>query len=169
MLAICAGGAGIMPNLKSMLEYEEGRRYKPYKCSEGFWTYGIGHKMTSDELKTCATRTEVSDSAIDRMFESDKQKAINAASKYGWFKNLNEPRQAVVISMIFQMGEAGFSKFQMVREYLLRGEYIEAASEMLDSRWAKQTPNRAKRHARQMRTGEWCKEYAANVTKNVTT
>lgn len=145
--------------LKSMLEYEEGRRKKPYKCSEGHWTIGVGHKISDSDAATYSHIDGMTDKAIDSLLSKDIEKAIKAAQKYTWFKNLNEPRQAVIISMIFQMGEAGFSKFQMVREHLLRGEYIEAASEMLDSRWAKQTPNRAKRHARQMRTGEWCKEY----------
>lgn len=146
-------------NLKLMLEYEEGRRKKPYKCSEGHWTIGIGHKITDEGVAYYNKIGGLTNDKIDLFLSWDIEKAETAAMKYTWFKDLNEPRQAVVISMIFQMGEAGFSKFQMVREYLLRGEYIEAASEMLDSRWAKQTPNRAKRHARQMRTGEWCKEY----------
>jgi lysozyme len=35
------------------------------------------------------------------------------------------------------------------------GQYGEAAVEMLDSLWAQQTPERAKRLAKQMLTGEW--------------
>lgn len=144
-------------NLKSMLIYEEGRRNKPYKDSLGFWTGGIGHKMTETELKDHGNL--MPDSLIDRWYNSDMAKATNAAKKYTWFKELNEPRQAVIISMIFQLGEAGFRKFEMTRERLLRKEYSLAADEMLDSSWAIQTPQRAKRHSRQMRTGEWCKEY----------
>jgi lysozyme len=33
--------------------------------------------------------------------------------------------------------------------------YTIAADYMLQSKWAKQTPNRANRHAEQMRTGVW--------------
>ena len=145
-----------------MLLYEEGRKNKPYKDSEGFWTGGIGHKMTDTELKDCSGF--IPDSLIDRWYDSDTAKAANSAKKYSWFKDLNEPRQAVIISMIFQMGEAGFADFKKTISFISKGNFQAAATEMLDSKWAKQTLNRAKRHTRQMRTGEWCKEYLNSPT-----
>jgi len=144
-------------NLKSMLIYEEGRRNKPYKDSLGFWTGGIGHKMTETELKDCSGF--IPDSLIDRWYDSDTAKAANSAKKYSWFKDLNEPRQAVIISMIFQMGEAGFAEFKKMIQCLVEGRILRTSQEMLLSKWAKQTSARAKRHSEQMRTGEWCKEY----------
>lgn len=147
------------PNLKDLLEFEEGRRNKPYKCSENHWTYGIGHKMTSEELKTYAVTTEIPDSVIDRVFESDKQKAINAAKKYLWFDKLNDARQAIIISMIFQLGPVGFAKFENTIKLIAKGQYEAAAENMLKSLWARQTPNRARRHAEQFKAGVWCKEY----------
>ena len=46
--------------------------------------------------------------------------------------------------MIFQMGANGVSKFKNMLLALRNKSYTVAAKEMLDSRWAKQTPNRAK-------------------------
>ena len=51
----------------------------------------------------------------------------------------------VVVEMCYQLGLAGFSKFKMTISYLEKENYIEASKEMLDSKWAKQTPNRAKK------------------------
>jgi lysozyme len=47
--------------------------------------------------------------------------------------------------MVFQLGETGVSKFKNMWKALEQDPpaYSVAASEMLDSRWAKQTPNRA--------------------------
>ena len=42
------------------------------------------------------------------------------------------------------MGFSGVSKFKMMIKALQNRLYSEAAAQMLDSRWAKQTPNRAK-------------------------
>ena len=39
--------------------------------------------------------------------------------------------------------------------FLLMAQYDAAATQMLKSKWATQTPARAKRVAEQMRTGRW--------------
>ena len=46
--------------------------------------------------------------------------------------------------MCYQLGVTGFSKFKKTIAYLQNKEWRNASIEMLDSRWAKQTPNRAK-------------------------
>ena len=43
------------------------------------------------------------------------------------------------------MGVSGFSKFKNAIKHLENKDFENAAIEMLDSRWAKQTPNRAKK------------------------
>ena len=47
--------------------------------------------------------------------------------------------------MVFQLGKSGVSKFRNMWKALQQDppDYKEAAVQMLDSRWAKQTPNRA--------------------------
>ena len=50
----------------------------------------------------------------------------------------------VVIEMCYQLGVGGFSKFKKTIAYLQNQQFHDASVEMLDSLWAKQTPNRAK-------------------------
>jgi lysozyme len=57
--------------------------------------------------------------------------------------------------MAFQMGVDGLLKFKNTLELIKNGKYKEASDAMLDSLWAKQTPNRASRLSAQMKTGEW--------------
>jgi lysozyme len=53
------------------------------------------------------------------------------------------------------MGVAGLLKFKGTLGAVQRGDYDAAARGMLSSRWAQQTPARARRTAEAMRTGEW--------------
>ena len=46
--------------------------------------------------------------------------------------------------MCYQLGVTGFSKFKKTISYLKDGEWADCAYEMLDSLWARQTPQRAK-------------------------
>jgi lysozyme len=57
--------------------------------------------------------------------------------------------------MAFQMGTAGLFAFTNTLSLIELGLYEEAAANMLKSKWATQTPARAKRLSEQMRTGNW--------------
>ena len=57
--------------------------------------------------------------------------------------DIDEVAEEIIIEMIVQLGKTGVSKFKNMWKHLSALEYSDAASEMLDSRWAKQTPNRA--------------------------
>ena len=61
--------------------------------------------------------------------------------------DIAEEAREVIIEMVFQMGEAGVSKFKNALSHLYNQRYIECAGEMLNSRWRKQTPIRAKKLA----------------------
>ena len=52
--------------------------------------------------------------------------------------------------MIFQLGCPRFSKFQKSIQYAKEGAWDKCATEILDSRWALQTPNRAQRHSNRL-------------------
>ena len=94
------------------------------------------------------------------IFIKDLTIAIKSASKYKWFNNLNEPRQAIILSMIFQLGTKNFADFKQTIRYIELEQYNSAANEMLDSEWyRKDTPDRAKRHSNQFRSGGWLPEY----------
>ena len=77
------------------------------------------------------------------------------------FETLNEPRQAVLIGMCFQMGigsaapPRGLLGFQHTLGLIRQGNFAEAAKGMRSSNWAHQTPKRAIRLAQQMESGEW--------------
>ena len=65
--------------------------------------------------------------------------------------DIDEQAEEILIEMVFQLGMTGVSKFKNMWKALAEKNYIGASYEMLDSRWAKQTPNRAKAMAKTMK------------------
>ena len=72
-----------------------------------------------------------------------------------WFSDLDEPRQGALINMAFQLGVNGLLRFKRTLAHCEAGDWAKAEREALNSNWAKQTPNRARRVAQQLKTGEW--------------
>ena len=83
------------------------------------------------------------------------REAFNSLNISKPVKELDEARRGVLLSMAFQMGTEGLLGFKNTLEMVRTGRYTDAAKGMLNSLWAKQTPQRAKRHSEQMRTGKW--------------
>jgi lysozyme len=112
---------------------EEGFSSKPYKDTLGVITFG--HGLTN------ITKEE------SRLIVDGRLKTINNRlyDTYTWYRNLDYPRQVVICSMVYQLGFAGFSRFKKMIKALSNEDYKEAARQGLDSKWARQTPERAKR------------------------
>jgi lysozyme len=96
------------------------------------------------------------DAQIDAALDADMAEAIEAAARtFPWFDTLNEPRQAVLVGMIFQMGLAGTLKFVNTLEDMSEGRWLDAANGIRSSKWAKQTKMRARLLAAQLESGSW--------------
>lgn len=137
---------------KARIEEHEGRRNRPYRCSEGYLTVGVGRNLD---------KVPFSDAVIDLMFKEDYTSAEKEARRSPAFEFLNEVRRGVLIEMCFQMGGEpfdgdGFRDFKRFLGACVREDWETASAEMLDSKWARaQTPKRAKRLAAIFLTGEY--------------
>lgn len=133
-----------------LLRAEEGEVLYEYKDHLGYSTIGIGRLI--DKRKGGGITSE--ESAF--LLSNDIKKVTSQIEmKLPWSKNLDDARRGVLISMAFQMGVDGLLGFKNTLEMIRTGQYSNAATGMLNSLWAKQTPERAKRHAEQMKTGQW--------------
>lgn len=141
-------------DLEAQLEGFEGRECESYPdplTGGAPWTIGIGH--TGPEVYEGLIWTE---RQIDEAFAADVAEATrDCVMHFPWFARLNAARQAVLIGMCFQMGLGKLMKFAKALAAMRDERWPQAAGEMLDSAWARQTPKRARRLARQMETGEW--------------
>lgn len=152
-----------MPNITSLLQYEEGFREEPYLCSEGYPTVGTGIRIgpKGADLKNYefTVPREVAAVWLQSILNSTMRDMLSNERIARAMNVLDEARTAVLVSMAYQMGVAGLAQFKNTLYLVETKQFEEAAKAMLDSKWARQTPNRARRHAEQMRTGLWCTEY----------
>ena len=152
-----------MADIISLLNKEEGFSAKPYYCSAGYPTiaHGIrigpkGAPLNLYEFTVSKSLAAVwlAEKVKETLADMDKYDNIRAA-----MAACNEPRQAILISMAYQMGAEGLSKFTNTLKSIATKNWHAAQAGMLASKWAKQTPNRAQRHAIQMLTGNWYPDY----------
>ncbi len=134
-------------NVIDVLEFEEGYRDKAYHCSEGYPTIGIGTKIGPKGASLSNYEFKVSREAAGVMLKDELDGVTEKLNANRWYSELTEDRKAIIQSMAYQMGYAGLIKFKNMIAALESKDYQLAARESLDSRWAKQTPARAERHA----------------------
>ena len=78
---------------------------------------------------------------------------IELEDKLPVFNRLSQNRREVLIEMAYQMGVTGLLKFKNMIQALNDRDYDRASREMIDSRWAKQTPKRAIELMKKLRKG----------------
>ena len=131
----------MVEDLKERIKKHEGFVPKIYRDSLGYATIGYGHLvLPTDHFED---GVEYSEEELNEVFEKDFQNALDNANKL--IKDIPLVYQAkeVICEMVFQLGIGGVSKFKNMWKALEDGDYETASVEMLDSRWAKQTPSRA--------------------------
>ena len=124
-------------HLLDAVKLSEGFRDRVYKCTEGVDTIGYGF----------AIKDLVMDEDIAEMILRRKLVALidRVNKRFPFVEEMPEAGQDVIYEMCYQLGVSGVSKFKKTLAYLENREYRMAASEMLDSKWHRQTPNRSQR------------------------
>jgi len=145
-----------------IIALEEGYREKPYYDHLGYPTVGYGRLLgpKGSELSnyTGAIYEKAEKVWLSCHIESVTQAILKSTLKDA-YQNCDEVRQAVLVSMAYQMGVDGLSRFKKTIGFIEQGLFDAAAMEMLESRWADQTPERAERHADMMYSGELLEFY----------
>ena len=138
----------VREKLLDMLMLHEGLELKPYKCTADKTTIGVGRNLedvgiTKDEAKY--------------LLQNDLDRILKEVEHWSFLKKLNEPRQAVILDMVFNMGVSTFNANTWVKTFaaIQDEDWEKVANEMLESRWANQVGQRAIRLSQMMRKGEW--------------
>ena len=118
----------------------------PYEDSVGLITIGWGRNLDGKglSLKECQL-----------LFDNDLHDALQGAASLPYWEQLCGARQMVIVDMVFNLGLTRFLKFKKLNAALAIRDYIIAAAEMLDSRWASQVGRRAAKLIKIMKTGTW--------------
>lgn len=142
--------ASMQVELIKQLNRDEGRVKYAYQDHLGYWTIGVG-RLIDKRKGGC-----LSDDEIDYLLSNDINKFQHEVlNKLPWVRKLDPARLGVLIAMAFQMGVDGLLGFKNTLKTIESGDYNLASQQMLKSKWAEQTPARAKRLATQMKTGVW--------------
>lgn len=128
------------------LRLHEGERLRPYRCSAGKLTIGVGRNLEDRGI----TREE------SAMLLANDIAAVDAelVRRLPWVTQLDPVRRRVLIDMAFNLGMGGLMEFRRTLAAVAEGRYQHAAGMMLESRWASQVGERAQRLARMMLTGK---------------
>jgi lysozyme len=146
--------------IENLIAKHEGRKSSVYKDSEGLLTIGIGFNLEAPAALAICQQFGLDHAAlmngtailtgdqIDEIFQYQLNKVLQQAQvTLPTFNTMPDEVQAVVCDQIFQLGWAGFQKFQNEIACLKSGSWKDAAANLLDSTYAKQTPNRAQENA----------------------
>ena len=113
----------------------EGLRLKPYKCTSGKLTIGIGRNLEDNGI----TKEE----ALYLLYNDIDACVIDLYREIPLIKDLNGDKQEVLVNMCFNLGINRLLKFKKFLSALKSGDFKEARKEMLNSAWAFQVGNRA--------------------------
>lgn len=150
-----------MEKLEQELISDESEKLTSYVDTEGYWTIGIGHLLDPRKGANPApfgidlrNNGHITKEQSRQLFAADvaeKEKQLDARA--AWWRTLSDNRQRVILNMAFQLGVDGLLAFKNTLAYVRQGDYRSAAAGMLASKWAGQTPNRAKRLSDMMAAG----------------
>ena len=123
--------------LKESVKANEGFRDRVYKDTLGFDTIGYGFA-----IKNLSMEEDIAGIILERkLFKL----ITDVYTRLPWIVKMPSKVEEVIIEMCYQIGISGFSRFVKTISLLQKKKFELASEEMLDPRWAKQTPNRAKR------------------------
>lgn len=136
-----------MKKLIEQLKLHEGLRLKPYKCTSGKLSIGVGRNLEDIGI----SEKEAEMLLLHDIEEAERQ----LTAHFPWTQDLDEVRLAALINFTFNVGIGTVSKFVNAMALLKEGNFDMASEEFLQSRWANQVGQRAIDVTEQIRTGEW--------------
>lgn len=136
--------------LTRQLRRDEGEVLYAYTDSMSYLTIGVGRLI--DKRKGGGITAEESAYLLSNDIDRFESELLRRAP---WIATLDPARFGALLGMAFQMGVDGLLKFKNTLALIQAGDYESAAEGMMASLWAKQTPERAARTARQISTGVW--------------
>ena len=139
-----------MEQLLAMLKRHEGVESHAYECSEGKITVGVGRNIDSEG------GIGLSDEEIDFLLRNDIERCIiELSSEYDWFVDLDDIRKDAMVDIAFNLGITRLRLFKRALAAMAEGNYKQAATEFLDSKWAKQVGGRALELSDMISSGEY--------------
>lgn len=151
--------------MRAELVRDEGLRLKPYRCTAGKLTVGVGRNLDDVGISTveadamgitaagCGSRGVTYEQAMALLDSDIARVERDLDRRLPWWRGLDPVRQRVLVNMGFNLGITRLLGFRNTLRFVELGDYAHAASNMLQSLWARQVGARAVRLADMMETG----------------
>ena len=121
---------------------------------------GIGHLLTTEDLKVYSRGDTLTDAVVDKWFDIDYRKVMMGVAKY--FPDFNEYPHLVKLALmnwIYQLGEDAPKKFPRATEAIHKQDWNTAADEWeyasvrtrRHSKWYRETSVRCRQEAERLR------------------
>src|SRR3990167_4092982 len=130
--------------LRQQLIAHEGMRLKPYTDTVGKLTIGVGRNLHDRGITEAEARY---------LLDNDINTAIGDLLALTWFPDLDPIRQRVFVDLCFNLGIVRLKMFVKMLDAASRKDWPNAASELLNSKYAEQVKQRAQTLAAMLITG----------------
>lgn len=153
-----ANNADAAPSMPFTMK-EEGFRGSIYKDSLGHKTVGHGFNIADPSVRkyipiaVLSGLRPLSKKESEKIFQKIYPNAIKDAKSFAgssWNK-MTDAQQTALSDMAYQLGINKLNGFKDMRKAILSGDFKKASREVLNSNYAKQVPNRAKRVSEMMK------------------
>ena len=128
--------AKLLERIKEQLIRHEGLRLKPYRCTAGKLTIGIGRN-----LDDCGISQKEAYVLLENDIQNCEKQMLDEIPEI--YNPLDEVRKSVLLNMCFNLGIGGLLGFNNTLAFIAAGDWERAANGMLASKWAKQVGRRA--------------------------
>lgn len=129
-----------------LIANQEGYRQFAYRDTMGKLTIGNGRNLDSEGV----SRAEAA-----FLLNQDLARVTAKLSALPFWNELSPVRQAVLQSVAINCGMAGMLDFHVMLQHLTYHDYGKAAAALLNSKAARECPNRYKQLAEMLTTGQW--------------
>ena len=138
-----------MEEVKQRIKEHEGFRDTVYADSLGYATIGYGHLvLPTDNFVEGVTYPK---EQLEELFDMDFNQAKQSANELLVGLDINDIAKGVIVEMCFQLGKPRVMKFKKMWVAIRNNDFEEAANQMIDSAWHKQTTSRCESLAATMR------------------
>lgn len=139
--------ANLLERIREQLLRHEGLRLKPYRCTTGKLTIGIGRN-----LDDCGISQTEAYALLENDIHNCQKQLLEEIPEI--YNHLDEVRKSVLLNMCFNLGIGGLLGFNNTLAFIAAGDWERAANGMLASKWAKQVGRRAIELSELMRKGK---------------
>jgi len=119
------------------IKVNEGFREHVYPDTLGHLTIGYGFALKDLKLDKHVAEAILRSKITDLIME--------IYERMPWFASMPDGVQSAILDMCYQLGLAGFMKFKKTIHHLIDKDWERASQEVLNSKYAMQTPARAKK------------------------